>query len=134
EQALPAISAQGALLHGNDVAGAQEKHPRARQSRISFLRKARRRAELAAIAPLSADICLPAFGAIHQKLGLAAGQTSTDSPEVPVLIRNDGSCGYWKAATEINDLKEASRLLGHTEEEITKKIYVRRGAMAKPVK
>ncbi|WP_089394855.1 hypothetical protein [Pseudomonas delhiensis] len=77
---------------------------------------------------------LPAFGAIHQKLGLAAGQTATDSPEVPVLIRNDGSCGYWKAATEINDLKEASRLLGHTEEEITKKIYVRRGAMAKPVK
>lgn len=39
-----------------------------------------------------------------------------------------------KAATEINDLKEASRLLGHTEEEITKTVYVRRGAIAKPSK
>lgn len=39
-----------------------------------------------------------------------------------------------KAATEINDLKEASRLLGHTEEEITRAVYVRRGAIAKPAK
>lgn len=39
-----------------------------------------------------------------------------------------------KAATEINDLKEASRLPGHTEEEITQKIDVRRGAVAKPTK
>ncbi|WP_370599602.1 tyrosine-type recombinase/integrase [Pseudomonas nitroreducens] len=39
-----------------------------------------------------------------------------------------------KAATEINDVKDASRLLGHTEEEITKKVYVRRGAIAKPAK
>ncbi|KAF1068207.1 MAG: hypothetical protein GAK45_01435 [Pseudomonas citronellolis] len=39
-----------------------------------------------------------------------------------------------KAASEINDLKDASRLLGHTEEEITKRVYVRRGAIAKPTK
>lgn len=37
-----------------------------------------------------------------------------------------------KAASEITDLKEASKLLGHTEEEITKKVYVRVGAIAKP--
>lgn len=37
-----------------------------------------------------------------------------------------------KAATEINDVKEASRLLGHTEEEITKRVYMRVGAIAKP--
>ncbi|MED5610927.1 hypothetical protein VV867_24740 [Pseudomonas sp. JH-2] len=92
------------------------------------------RAGLAAIAPLPTDIYLPAFGAIHQAFGLAAGQTAADSPEVPVLIRNDGSRGYWKAATEINDLKEASRLLGHTEEEIAKKIYIRRSFIAKPAK
>jgi hypothetical protein len=39
-----------------------------------------------------------------------------------------------RAATEINGLKETSRLLGHTEGEITKKIYIRRGAVAKPAK
>lgn len=39
-----------------------------------------------------------------------------------------------KAATEINDLKDASRLLGHTEEEITRKVYQRRGLVAKPTK
>lgn len=39
-----------------------------------------------------------------------------------------------KAATEINDVKDASRLLGHTEEEITKKVYVRCGAIAQPAK
>lgn len=39
-----------------------------------------------------------------------------------------------KAATEINDVKDASRLLGHTEEEITRTVYVRRGAIAQPTK
>ncbi|MDF3863515.1 tyrosine-type recombinase/integrase [Pseudomonas denitrificans (nom. rej.)] len=39
-----------------------------------------------------------------------------------------------KAATEINDVKDASRLLGHTEEEITRAVYVRRGAIAQPAK
>lgn len=37
-----------------------------------------------------------------------------------------------KAATEINDMKEVSRLLSHTEEEITKRVYMRVGAIAKP--
>lgn len=37
-----------------------------------------------------------------------------------------------KAVTEINNVKEASRLLGHTEEEITKLVYMRVGAIAKP--
>lgn len=37
-----------------------------------------------------------------------------------------------KAATEINDVKDASRLFGHTEEEITKRVYMRIGAIAKP--
>ncbi|AMO77194.1 hypothetical protein P3W55_04605 [Pseudomonas citronellolis] len=39
-----------------------------------------------------------------------------------------------KATTEINDLKDASRLLGHTEEEITEKFYIHRGFVAKPAK
>lgn len=39
-----------------------------------------------------------------------------------------------KAATEINDVKDASRLLGHTEEKITRTVYVRRGAIAQPTK
>lgn len=58
-----------------------------------------------------------------------------DAPELEALIRESQLKDIRsKAATEINDLKEASRLLGHTEEEITKTVYVRRGAIAKPSK
>lgn len=39
-----------------------------------------------------------------------------------------------KAASEIASLEAASHLLGHTHEEITKKIYVRRGREVLPVK
>ncbi len=39
-----------------------------------------------------------------------------------------------KAASEILDLDDASRLLGHSTQEITKKIYVRVGAIANPTK
>ncbi|MBO3274175.1 tyrosine-type recombinase/integrase [Pseudomonas schmalbachii] len=39
-----------------------------------------------------------------------------------------------KAASEITDVKDASRLLGHTEEEITERVYRRLGAIAKPAK
>jgi integrase len=39
-----------------------------------------------------------------------------------------------KAASEITDLKDASRLLGHTEEELTERVYRRVGAIAKPSK
>ena len=39
-----------------------------------------------------------------------------------------------KAASEILDLDEASRLLGHSKQETTKKIYVRVGAIANPTK
>ncbi|MCY1550338.1 Phage integrase family protein [compost metagenome] len=39
-----------------------------------------------------------------------------------------------KAASEITDLKDASRLLGHTEEELTERVYRRIGAIAKPSK
>ena len=39
-----------------------------------------------------------------------------------------------KAASEIASLEAASHLLGHTQEEITKKIYVRRGREVLPVK
>lgn len=58
-----------------------------------------------------------------------------DAPELEALIRESQLKDIRpKTATEINDLKEASRLLGHTEEEITKTVYVRRGAIAKPSK
>lgn len=39
-----------------------------------------------------------------------------------------------KAASEITDPKDASRLLGHTEEELTERVYRRVGAIAKPAK
>lgn len=39
-----------------------------------------------------------------------------------------------KAASEILDLGDASRLLGHSKQETTKKIYVRVGAIANPTK
>lgn len=39
-----------------------------------------------------------------------------------------------KAASEINDLSEASLLLGHSKEGITERVYRRVGAIAKPSK
>ena len=39
-----------------------------------------------------------------------------------------------KAASEINDLSEASILLGHSKEGITERVYRRVGAIAKPSK
>ena len=39
-----------------------------------------------------------------------------------------------KAASEIGDLASASKLLGHTEQEITKKVYRRIGETVKPTK
>lgn len=65
-----------------------------------------------------------------QKSAIEAGD-----PELGAMIREFQFKDIRpKAATEINDLKEASRLLGHTEEEITRAVYVRRGAIAKPAK
>jgi len=67
----------------------------------------------------------------------AAQQAAIEAgdPEFGAIIRNFQFKDIRpKAATEINDLKEASRLLGHTEEETTKKIHIRRGAVAKPAK
>lgn len=39
-----------------------------------------------------------------------------------------------KAGSEIEDIKEASRLLGHSTEEMTKKVYRRVGEIVKPTK
>ncbi|ERO65525.1 phage integrase [Pseudomonas piscis] len=39
-----------------------------------------------------------------------------------------------KAASEIHDIADASLLLGHSEQEITKRVYRRLGAIAKPSK
>ncbi|MCU1724232.1 hypothetical protein [Pseudomonas sp. 5P_5.1_Bac1] len=39
-----------------------------------------------------------------------------------------------KAASEINDLGEASTLLGHSKAEMTERVYRRVGAIAKPSK
>ncbi len=39
-----------------------------------------------------------------------------------------------KTASEITDPKDASRLLGHTGEELTERVYRRVGAIAKPSK
>ena len=39
-----------------------------------------------------------------------------------------------KAASEIGDLSQASKLLGHTQQEITKKVYLRVGETVKPTK
>lgn len=39
-----------------------------------------------------------------------------------------------KAASEINDLSDASVLLGHSKEGITERVYRRVGAIAKPSK
>ncbi|WP_410000301.1 hypothetical protein [Pseudomonas aeruginosa] len=39
-----------------------------------------------------------------------------------------------KAASEIDDLADASKLLGHTKEQITKKVYRRVGEVVKPTR
>ncbi|MFA5630289.1 MAG: tyrosine-type recombinase/integrase [Porticoccaceae bacterium] len=39
-----------------------------------------------------------------------------------------------KAATDMEDLTAASKLLGHTEEEITKKVYIRKGEKVMPTR
>ncbi len=39
-----------------------------------------------------------------------------------------------KAGSEIEDIKDASRLLGHSTEEMTKKVYRRVGEIVKPTK
>ena len=39
-----------------------------------------------------------------------------------------------KAASEITDIADASILLGHSKQEITKRVYRRVGAIAKPTK
>lgn len=39
-----------------------------------------------------------------------------------------------KAASEIDSLTEASKLLGHTEEEITRQVYRRVGEKVKPTR
>ncbi|MDC8784526.1 site-specific integrase [Roseateles koreensis] len=39
-----------------------------------------------------------------------------------------------KAASELDDIKQASKLLGHTEEEITKKVYRRVGEKVNPTR
>lgn len=39
-----------------------------------------------------------------------------------------------KAASEIGDVMAASKLLGHTEQEITKKVYIRVGETVKPTR
>jgi integrase len=39
-----------------------------------------------------------------------------------------------KAASEIGDVQAASKLLGHTEQEITKKVYIRVGETVKPTR
>lgn len=39
-----------------------------------------------------------------------------------------------KAASDIADLAAASALLGHTEQELTRKVYVRKGATVKPTR
>lgn len=39
-----------------------------------------------------------------------------------------------KAASEINDLGDASTLLGHSKAEMTERVYRRVGAIAKPSK
>lgn len=39
-----------------------------------------------------------------------------------------------RAASDINDLAAASKLLGHTEQQITKKVYIRKGETVKPTK
>lgn len=39
-----------------------------------------------------------------------------------------------KAATDIEDFAAPSRLLGHTHQEITKKVYIRRGETVKPTR
>lgn len=39
-----------------------------------------------------------------------------------------------RAATDISDVTAASQLLGHTEEQITRKVYIRKGATVKPTK
>ncbi len=39
-----------------------------------------------------------------------------------------------KAASEIGDVLAASKLLGHTEQELTKKVYIRVGETVKPTR
>lgn len=39
-----------------------------------------------------------------------------------------------RAASDIGDLSAASKLLGHTEQQITRKVYIRRGETVKPTK
>lgn len=39
-----------------------------------------------------------------------------------------------KAASDMGDLSAASKLLGHTEQEITKKVYIRVGEEVRPTR
>ena len=39
-----------------------------------------------------------------------------------------------RAASDIGDLSAASKLLGHTEQQITRKVYIRVGETVKPTK
>jgi hypothetical protein len=39
-----------------------------------------------------------------------------------------------KAASDIDDVRDASKLIGHSEESITRKVYRRVGESAKPTR
>lgn len=71
---------------------------------------------------------------------LAAIKTAEANPtrESAVLIERIKQFqfrdGRPKAATEINDLAAASDLLGHSDQRITKRVYMRRGTLVKPTK
>lgn len=49
-------------------------------------------------------------------------------------VRSSGATTLPKAASVIEDISHASRLLGHSKEEITRRVYRRVGEVVSPTK
>lgn len=75
-----------------------------------------------------------AAAALKAETGGAKGQPPPDSDLAARIRAAHFADLRSKAASEITSLTQASNLLGHTEEEITKRVYIRRGKEVLPVR
>lgn len=65
----------------------------------------------------------------------ASAATESGAVELATRIRQFQFCDIRpKAASEMGDVLAASKLLGHTEQEITKKVHIRVGENVKPTR
>ena len=90
--------------------------------------------------PLTAPMLRTRFEAARAIAALKAetGQPDQGIAADPDLAARIRACHFAdirpKAASEMTSLVQASNLLGHTQEEITRKVYVRRGKEVLPVR